>query len=456
MTAEERVWWAVAAGALLLAVLVVVIPPFQAADENRHFFRAWQISEGQILPDWRPPAAVDSDETHTFQTPVGGLLPVGIDHVLKAVDARRLRFHADQQVSVCRLADAFDVRLDAHRRLFFRFPHNAAYAPWPYLPQALAYAASRQVSDRPLVAFYAGRVINAALAFALFAWAWRVAPALRTPLAALFLVPVVGFQMASLSPDALIIGAAALYTVLCIPALDPGGRCRWGLRLPLAWLFMAKPVYGPLLLLALLDHRHGRGRAVAGIVLACLPQIAWMVASRPVAVPFRMDRNLDPLAQLAGLAAEPMRVFEVLVATVEERTWQYVESMVGVLGWLDYSIGPGWILAVYGVLILAVVAAGGVGAPRWQGGLALGLVAVSVAGTLAAAYLMFTTVGQATVGGVQGRYFLPLLPAVFAGVVLWRRREAWPPWGRGAVVAGALVIWGVALAATLERYYRAC
>ena len=53
--------------ALTFGLLVIFItPPFQVPDEINHFYRAWQLSEGQFLP-------VKNDAR------VGGFIPKSVD-----------------------------------------------------------------------------------------------------------------------------------------------------------------------------------------------------------------------------------------------------------------------------------------------------------------------------------------------------------------------------------------
>jgi hypothetical protein len=44
---------------------VILVPPFQIADEDRHFYRAFQVAEGGIIAD-------------TYQGAVGGWLPESV------------------------------------------------------------------------------------------------------------------------------------------------------------------------------------------------------------------------------------------------------------------------------------------------------------------------------------------------------------------------------------------
>src|SRR5215207_4616714 len=74
--------------ALVLVVLCLITPPFQIPDEHRHFFRAYQLSEGVLFP-YRIRSDMEEGTTvQALHTTIGGSLP-------RAVDVLLLSTHAD-------------------------------------------------------------------------------------------------------------------------------------------------------------------------------------------------------------------------------------------------------------------------------------------------------------------------------------------------------------------------
>ena len=132
--------------ALLLAfglVFVFVLPPCQTPDELAHFLRAYQVSEGHMVP-------------MLVRQQGGGAVPVSLLQVLEPF--RRLPLHPDQQTSLDALAPLWSVPLHPHQRREVPFANSTYYSFVPYVPQAAGIAAARAVGAGPLALFYAGRI----------------------------------------------------------------------------------------------------------------------------------------------------------------------------------------------------------------------------------------------------------------------------------------------------------
>ena len=189
--------------ALLLIVMCFVTPPFQSPDEHRHFFRAYQLSEGVLLPY---PLQTNMQEGTTVQalhTSVGGTLPRAIDVLLLATHADRLRFNPNERLRAADLVSALAIKVDVNDRVFFRFPHEIPFPPYAFAPQAAGILLARAFTDRILIQFYASRLVNAMFALTLVWLALLMVPSLWPICLAFCSLPLVSFQMGSSSPDAM-------------------------------------------------------------------------------------------------------------------------------------------------------------------------------------------------------------------------------------------------------------
>ena len=121
----------------------------------------------------------------------------------------------------------------------------------------------------------------------------------------------------------------------------------------------------------------------------------------------------DSTAQLAYLLAHPFAVPTIALDTLRAHAIEYAIMFVGALGSLDVLL-PKLYYVVAGLILAAALIADLTGPPATSAGargLLLLVLLVAAALIFASQYLIWTAVGATVIEGVQGRYFLPLLPA---------------------------------------------
>ena len=229
----------------------------------------------------------------------------------------------------------------------------------------------------------------------------------------------------------------------------------------LALVIAAKPVYLPLAGLVLLVPARWRIRlGAAG--LAGLPGIGWfLLARRVAAVPFPVPTPYasgplwpgpaasfvvtDPAMQAQVLLHQPSLLLSLPTEAILFHGAGRIREMIGILGKLDlllptplYAV---WMLAVVAAILAA--AAGGpamaAAMPRWGRPWAGVCLLASVFAVYLSQYLAWTQVGADEIAGVQGRYFVPLLPFLALALPCTNvgRGGALEQWAIGTVLAAA-------------------
>jgi uncharacterized membrane protein len=305
------------------------------------------------------------------------------------------------------------------------------------------------------------RLFDAVAAACLGAAAIAVARRTRLAIAATLVLPMSLSLAASASQDALLIPVAALAVALIdrTRAQPPPPRTILITVLAAACLLTVVTARPPYILVAALpllvpggSSRLGVGLAV-GLAAACL---AWsLYVSRYLGV---ATLAADPGAQAVRLLHHPFVFVSVLEASLGQWWHSYVQSMVGVFGWMDTRL-PIWFIEKaswampLGLLSAAVPEAAG---RRWICSLAIVAALGSALAVFLSLYLIWSPLRSAVVLGVQGRYFLPLLPVLALGMPnLGRWATVFRPAALLAVVALALVGPAVTLATLVNRYYLA-
>jgi uncharacterized membrane protein len=396
--------WAIAA-AVLGTAYALLTPPFEVPDEVFHFWRPLVIANGQLLPQRRGEADA-------------GTIPLGAQNLVYVMSQKG----ADGRYTREQMRVAWQSPPELHRPKLVRFP--AWYTPVPYAPQTLAAIAMRVFDLRPLLVFYLGRLLNLAAALALLALAMRAAPELANVIAAVTLLPATLAQMGSWSPDALTIALATLLTAMLFR-----DRARPSIVIAFA-LALCKPAY---FLIALLRRKW--------------PVIAASAAGTAIALGYarlggynqRLNDPVDAGAQIRCLLGDPLRFVRAVAHDVPAHGWLYVEQMIGRFGAVSQVRLP--VVITVTLLVLTVGTGFILSRGRLKPAPTVGILVLSVLGIFLSQFLIWSVACGEVVEGVQGRYFLPLLPLALTTLAIPRLRSI-PP---AAIVAAALLFNAVAL-----------
>jgi uncharacterized membrane protein len=428
--------------------------PFQAPDENDHYFRAFQLSEGTLIGEKR---GNDS----------GGELPAVVANVTQTDG---IPFHNQRKMTQAlfeRLLHPAFVDWSRAQRVFHGFPHTVVYPPAGYLPQTLAILLGRMLRIGPLGLMYLARLGGLAASVALGFAALRALPAYRWTMLVVLLCPMSLYLFGSIASDGVLISGAALLMALLIRLEVRGDQpvgigCQAALLALAGILALAKPVYMPLAGVALfiVFPRLGTPRAkalysAATVIFCLLPVLVWIRLAAPLYVPADGDVPVDPAAQAHVIVGAPLAFLALVVRTVMEQYPNTYQWMVGTLGWGDTPL-PGWFYAAfgYGIVGCLVLESGRAGGIRWRLRIVMAAAAlVAVVLIYAAQYASWNPPGsREPIEGIEGRYFLPLLPLV---VLCFPPVLPRSPGLLLAALATALATLGSAtcLCAVILRYY---
>jgi uncharacterized membrane protein len=433
-------------GLISVTLLTFLTPPFEVPDEPQHFFRSYQLSE---LGVWG-----------ISRNGVGGaVLPSSLPELVEHFLGTRAIF-ADRSLAPHPLMDTwrqFRRPLDPHRREFVDFSGAVFYSPLPYLPQALAIWLGRVLDAPPLALLYLGRLLNGIVAVVLVAWGLRVLPFGREAALVAALLPMAQFEYASVSPDAAVIASAFLSTAV---ALRASLRAQWLLSDIIvcgtsgAVFCSVKPVYVPLLLIGLgsLFRRSGGAPARASRVLrvhlltagvAVAVTTLWLSSASSTIVVYHDEANF--WGQLGYILYNPATFIWTLFTTILLNVGFYFRTCVGMLGWFTLPLPSYAYQLAAGGFLLSPIAQRlqsppvlGLGAAFWN----LFLISSSIVLMETALYLYWNPRGASLIGGVQGRYFLPLLPLLGATFCDLVRPKTSP---KGSAIAYAILVLTIAI-----------
>lgn len=432
--------------ALVWGVLLVFLtPPFQNFDEPAHFYRAWSLAEGDVLPSRDIYVSLPANVAKlVYSFPVVPIIrgevrvrPGGIWSQLGT------RFSKERAPSV---------------------GYSAGYGPVGYLPQASAILVTRIIGRSPLASLYFGRLLNLVCSTLLVFLAIRLLPFAKAALFVIALLPMTVMQMASFSPDALLLAGCFLFLALVLK-LATEERVTWPATVVLCltgiFLLNAKPGYALIAFLVFLlrpSQFGGKKRywtVVSILLLGALGLSALFVLTQPqsknlVQLILGPDNGVDPVAQARYALAHPLAFPRAVLGAFQTNGLFYGKLVVGAFAWGSFLTSD--VIAILAGLALAAIIAAreNVHLAAWRRATILGVSAATAAVVCAVFYATFTRVGATTIGGLQGRYFTPSLLLAFVGLTGF-------PFGRRWLVPVVVGVIVVILAAstihTIVRFY---
>jgi hypothetical protein len=459
---------------LLLVVPLVAfcawgVPTGQVPDEPTHVMRAASLLHGEIIGHR---VAQLNVETGARDAGVAGNTGLALAAIAGNGDIAPLPADAAR---AARLAWVREIPWQPSLS-FVSSANTAAYAPVAYIPAAMGLAAAIMMGLKPHAAIIGARLANV-LAFTLIGGAaLLLAQRGRLLLLITLSLPMTIWLAGSVSQD----GLAIATTVLGVALLTRASRAAfWCGCAALAVLVLQKPPFLPLAILPLVvpgrfDIRSSVRRLLGGLSVA-LPGLLWSAAVVAwVSVPLlpgqpyhpgplwpgdpqRLFRSAIPAAQIIVILHHPLAVALFPVTAGGGALHVLWLQIIGLLGQLSIRLPRALYRLWFAALVsgIAAVAAG----PRPAGGrwftapaAAAGLL-MAVELIFMALYVTWTPVGMDRVQGIQGRYFIPLLPVLLFAAPGSRLLGRLPPWLWWPAPLAAILATDATLPGLIEAHF---
>jgi uncharacterized membrane protein len=431
-------------------VIVFTIKPIFGNDELVHFPRAFQISEGQF---W---------EKHLSGYDYGGQVPVQIKEFNDAFREQIQSPNVDKK-RIAELVERYHhEKLDRSKGTTeMAFTSAGPYSPWSYLPSASGVFIAK-VLNLPIIWYVYLARIACLLVWALLVYfAIRLLSAGKWFLIAAALLPTSIVQATTMGIDGIVTGVSWLIIALTIAVFTKKVVLNAPVFIALLFLslFLAttKQGYLPIALLPLIiPTKLYNFNNRKSIVLRCLYTISlvlltvwYLLVTGPVAGIMhyvqRPGLHVDSRDQLRFVFSHPLQTLWMIL--IQPFTFLYGGVYAGFVGVLTNRMValPGQVMTLlYGALAIGLFASERteqVYEYRKRLRIAAG---VAWVGTFIlinlALYITFTRVGEGKVEGVQGRYFLPIVPLLLVfPLTMVRPDKLQLKWARPAAVLGILL-----------------
>lgn len=413
---------------VLVGAFVFLIPVGWGLDEQSHVNRAYQIGQGNLLPDLR-----EDGQTYGGYTPAALQDYQMLGHGWSSSVDRGQGFENRQDFQDQEVYDDYASKtLDRSRVVSVDFTNAGASSPLVYLPAAAGFALSQAVDASAGAASIVARLLNAAVYVALV---WAALFALRRfrmqwAVFVIALVPGAIFQAGYVSADTMTNAASILFISLLLRAfLDPlwltSKRSLTALALSALALTAMKPTVAALALAVLalpvagFASRRAKWWFSGGLAVAIVAFTGFFgLLTRDIGSAIRFQRadadQIDSAHQIAHVLSNPIEGVAVVARTVAVSGGSWMEGIAGLFGYNVVAMGS--IVLMVFTIAVTVTSLGGERLKRWPAVVVLAAGVLLSVLSIAALYVTFTPVGAPRADGVQGRYFIPAILPIAIGI----------------------------------------
>lgn len=394
-----------ALAALLYGLLyMVVITPHSPPDEYYHYRMSYKLSNYLMLR-WDKAEYAESDDFDFLGLPA----------------------HVNSTSAYLWVINDFNLPDTDKSEDQFLKGVSLDYFP-EYLAQAAGVALARLANQNVIRTFLAGRLFNLLLYTACVYFAVKRAPRFKLLLGLISIMPMSLHQAASYSYDCFVNGMSLLLISCILKGIfekGPLSRSDFCWMLAVSMLLTpAKVVYVcivPLVLLIPAERYSGRRQKLirsGAVLILCA---AMMAAFQYSAL---MMRTTSEMSHVSGwdsfdifyILHNPLTTAYMFLKSISEMMVDWLRGAIGAsLSGLSLSI-PSWIVSIYTLLLFtATIQVQDTGrALLLRERAAFFLVsAVVVLLTMLSMFLGWTSATSQVVVGVQGRYFIPVLPLMY-------------------------------------------
>jgi uncharacterized membrane protein len=390
--------------------MVFVNPPWQSNDEDRHFFNAYNLSEGHVGPQ-------EKDSVSGF------MLPTKLYGTILSFQA--IKFNENKLLSHEKINDIENQELDLEKKEFVAAP-NCKINPFPYIPAAIMIKAGSIFKGSAVWLGWWGRIGSLFAYLGIIYFAIKMIPAFKPILLMIALSPMALYQGTSVSYDSLSMAFLFLFFALIITYYFQEHKITFRQILILCLVALAQRlskdgyfiVFFSAAFIPMSKFENKAlywGTFVLMLMATFLPSQLWAMYLNQLHLPpepsFQKDYLFDLSKNLSFHLNDPIHAAYLIALNVLEQGQLLIHGSIGRFGYVYYLL-PFPMMLFYLLSMLFVVMSEKVNLIlplRFRLPIAL-LALMNCLAIIVMFFLTGTAVGANYVFGLQGRYFTPLLP----------------------------------------------
>ena len=396
-------------------LFVIVMPIFRVPDEIQHYLRTYSILKGYyVIPSNGLISAPENLVPSWLSAPYRGyfspfITATHFDHVL------------------------------SQNYVDYNIAGAALYNPISYSFSTIGLWCADFFTDNLYILFWCGRFANALGSTLLIYFAIKIIPYGKGILALISLLPMNLQERASFSADAITYAAAVLIIAYILYLRFNTAEITWKqivftylLIILIASCKIVYVVFAGLILLIPDNNYRSRSRArihkIFGMTLAAIIALGWLKIATSYL--YMTNGGSNSSQKVTYLLLHPIKYFEVIYKTTIQHGVTWIKELVAYpMGYLEIAINTKLFLVIiisllfYFIMIFIRTWFKGYG---WDFGASVFLLLCSSAIIVlvyTSLYIQWTKGSPddiMVISGIQGRYFLPVLPAIMIAFITGR------------------------------------
>ncbi|MFA6081570.1 MAG: DUF2142 domain-containing protein [Patescibacteria group bacterium] len=397
-----------------LLIFIFFVPPFQKPDEQPHFEKSLLISKGYFFCKEKSNNTIPLEKKYTdfIKTPYLDLMTHQKEVKLPIPTFFNDLFSNNQ----------------SNKKISFNVDHLCGFPIISYIPQAFVLWILSFFNANPIQSIYFVRLMMAILGYFWFLYLYRkIAENYKLILLFTFALPMSLHQVSSFSYDAIHIMLALTFFTLIInkakSVINHAPVEYFKLFFVLFLFLWSKKIgYETFFLFLFLVPFEIKPMIIFSLIF--IPFYFWSKLTGTYDLQYSLTASaINPIQQINSLISDPLNILIVLAKTSIERFPFYLQSLIGVFGWLEYGLDPLSYL-LYGLFFIYVIVKTRHASSlhKYKTILLFLTLIISYIFILLLAFVFNTEPGSLIAHGVQGRYFIPLLPFVILLIVQFTQK----------------------------------
>lgn len=384
---------------------IIAMPTFKNHDELFHWYRVYEVSTG-----------------HLIERTSGTEMPESV---------RQIATDDWTSINYGTIKNELGTDLNKQETNKIYSETDAVYSFVQYIPQAIGAFICRIIVQKPMLIAYAARLFNLIFATIMLYWAIKLIPFGKKILLACAYIPIAIEGFASLSPDTMTISIAFLFIAyvlkLAFDEKSKVGKKEISLLSIMALVIaLSKIVYIPLVGLMFIipkekfKNKTNKNKIIV-LSIICVVAVAVNLIWLKVASTYLQNfREGDSSYQVKYVLQNPINYMNTMLHTANTNAENYLRTTFGGdLGWGELTKLNALVPYVIALIFMGTTILDNSIKEKFKKHqkVIILLITLAILGLIfTSLYVQWTSVKATSIAGIQGRYFIPILPLI--GIVI--------------------------------------
>ena len=398
---------------LFCLLILITIPVGRGHDEVIHWYKAFEISEGHLM------TPIDEENRVSIAN-----LPKGVENIV--VEREKGVFKYIDNISL------FNEEIDYNESVSVINQNSSAYCFVQYIPHVIGIFIGKVLTQNQLIIAYIARLFNMVFCTIIMYFAIKKIPFGKNILLALSIIPISIEGFATISPDGITIAMCAMFiSYVFYVAFEKNKMCEKkdiiALTIIGAIVSLCKVVYMPLIFLVLIIPKEkflskkAWIKAISIIIsVGVLLNLIWLVFGSMTLLKtntntyFETDESVS-FNKLIILLTNPIGYLQKIFYTIGTNIDEYFLSLFGgYLEWSEMVSIPIMAFITFGLIILTnfIEKNNNIKIEKYQKIVISLIIIIITLLIFTSIYIQWSNINVNYINGIQGRYFLPILPLI--------------------------------------------